>query len=72
MYKMLTRGMKHPVLNLTANNPAINPYVAWMELRSKAKSSVAIDGQGNMMVMLGEVCSIISLSDVMNNYEYCS
>lgn len=46
MYKMLTRGMKHPVLNLNTNNPAINPYVAWVELRSKAKSSVAIDGQG--------------------------
>lgn len=47
MYKMLTRGMKHPVLTLTANNPGINPYLGWQELKSKAKASVAIDGQGN-------------------------
>lgn len=48
MYKMLCRGTKHPVFNLTANNPGINPYLAWNELKSKAKASVAIDGQGNI------------------------
>lgn len=47
-YKMLLRGYKHPVLTLQVNNPAINPYVNWITLQSKAKTSVILDKQRNI------------------------
>lgn len=40
MYKMLCRGFKHPVMNLTSVQPFNNPYVAYMQLKDKAKTSV--------------------------------
>lgn len=46
MYKMLTRGYKHPVMNLTAASPALNPYVAWTQLSQVARRSVRLDEQG--------------------------
>jgi hypothetical protein len=46
MYKMLCRGYKHPVLNLRDNSPALNPYIAWIQLREKAITSILRDIQG--------------------------
>ena len=40
MYKMLCRGMKHPVFNLSASQYGTNPYYMWMNLKDKAKASV--------------------------------
>ena len=45
MYKMLTRGMKHPVFNLSASQYGTNPYYMWMQLKDKAKASVIADAQ---------------------------
>lgn len=45
MYKMLTRGMKHPVFNLGASQYGTNPYYMWMNLKDKAKASVISDAQ---------------------------
>ena len=45
MYKMLLRGYKHPVLTLQGNNPAINPYVNWISLKPKVKTSIVLDKQ---------------------------
>ena len=45
MYKMLTRGMKHPVFNLAASQYGTNPYYMWMQLKDKAKASVIADAQ---------------------------
>ena len=49
MYKMLCRGYKHIMLNLSSNSPAINPYIMYMELKDKAKTSLILDAQGNVM-----------------------
>ena len=46
MYKMLTRGMKHPVFNLAASQYGTNSYYMWMQLKDKAKASVIADNQG--------------------------
>lgn len=46
MYKMLCRGYKHTVLNLTSNSPALNPYIAWITLKDKAVTSIILDEQG--------------------------
>lgn len=40
MYKMLCRGMKHPVFNLAASQYGTNPYYIWMQLKDKAKIAV--------------------------------
>lgn len=45
MYKMLCRGMKHPVFNLNASQYGTNPYYQWMQLKDKAKAGVIIDAQ---------------------------
>ncbi len=47
MYKMLCRGYKHTVLNLRDNSPATNPYVAWLELKDRAKTSIINSEQGD-------------------------
>jgi len=47
MYKMLCRGYKHPVMNLSSPQPFINPYVAYLQLKDKAKASVINNSQGN-------------------------
>lgn len=44
VYKMLCRGIKHPVFNLSANG-ATNPYILWNSMKDKAKTSVIIDRQ---------------------------
>lgn len=48
MYKMLCRGYKHPVFNLTSNSPAVNPFVFWLQNKEKAKNSVTADKQGDI------------------------
>ena len=45
MYKMLCRGMKHPVFNLGASQYGTNPYYQWERLKNKAKAGVIIDWQ---------------------------
>ena len=47
MYKMLCRGYKHPVFNLSASQYGTNPYYMWMQMKDKAKSSVINDIQGD-------------------------
>lgn len=58
MFKYLSRGSSHPVYDLKSNNPALNPYVQWNILRSKAASSVKI--------------AISRSSDGWNNFFYNS
>lgn len=48
MYKMLTRGMKHPVFNLNASQYGTNPYYMWTSMRSKIKTSVINTMQGEV------------------------
>lgn len=45
MYRMLTRGYKHPVMSLTAASEALNPYVRWKVNLEKVKRSVTLDAQ---------------------------
>lgn len=45
MYKMLCRGMKHPVFNLNASQYGTNPYYQWMQLKDKARAGVIVDMQ---------------------------
>lgn len=44
VYKILCRGIKHPVFNLSANG-ATNPYTLWNSMKDKAKTSIIIDRQ---------------------------
>ena len=44
MYKMLTRGYVHPVMNLAASQYGTNPYYIWMQSKEEAKRSIIIDG----------------------------
>ena len=49
MYKMLCRGYKHPVFNLNASQYGTNPYYIWNDLKDKAKRSVIINAQGDIV-----------------------
>ena len=40
IYKMLCRGYKHPVLNLSASQYGTNPYYIWNELKEQARISI--------------------------------
>lgn len=40
LYKYLSRGSKHPVYDLKSSSPVLNPYHHWIDMKSKAKSSV--------------------------------
>lgn len=48
MYRMLTRGYQHPVFSLESRIEATNPYIIWMSLKDKAKTSVKLDNQGDI------------------------
>jgi len=50
VYKMLTRGYKHPVFNLGASQYGTNPFYEWKTLKDQAKRAVIIDAQGNINV----------------------
>jgi hypothetical protein len=49
MYKILCRGVKHPVFNLSASQYGTNPYYMWTTLQEKAKRSVMFDKQGDIL-----------------------
>ena len=40
MYKMLTRGYKHPVFNLQASQYGTNPYYMWIKLKEEARLDI--------------------------------
>lgn len=40
MFKYLSRGSKHPVYDVKASNPALNPIIQWNTLRPRAAASV--------------------------------
>lgn len=40
LFKYLSRGNKHPVYDLKAQNPTVNPFAQWNVLRPKAMASV--------------------------------
>lgn len=44
IYKMLTRGYVHPVMNLSASQYGTNPYYIWTQIKEEAKRSVINDG----------------------------
>ena len=43
LFKYLSRGSSHPVYDLKSQNPYTNPYVQWLNLKSKARTSVLND-----------------------------
>lgn len=49
MYRMLTRGYKHPVFNLGASQYGTNPKYEWEQLKQQAQRSVIIDKQGKVI-----------------------
>lgn len=49
MYKILCRGVKHPVFNLAASQYGTNPYHLWTTMQEKVKRSVMFDAQGNIL-----------------------
>lgn len=55
MYKILCRGQKHPVFNLSASQYGTNPYFMWNTLKEKVKRSVMFDKQGNILEEDGDM-----------------
>lgn len=49
MYKILCRGVKHPVMNLSASQYGTNPFFMWQQLKEEAKRSVIISEQGEVI-----------------------
>ena len=49
MYKILCRGHKHPVMNLSATQYGTNPFFMWNKLKDEAKRSVMLDEQGEVI-----------------------
>ena len=43
LFKYLSRGSKHQVYDLKSQNPALNPFLQWNALKTKAATSVKID-----------------------------
>lgn len=54
MYKILCRGYKHPVMNLSASQYGTNPFFMWNHLKDEAKRSVMFDEQGEVIEDNGE------------------
>ena len=42
LFKYLSRGSKHQVYDLKSQNPALNPFLQWNSLKTKAANSVKI------------------------------
>lgn len=42
LFKYLSRGSSHPVYSLKSNNPTLNPFLQWNNLRVKAATNVKI------------------------------
>lgn len=49
MYKILCRGYKHPVMNLSASQYGTNPFFMWNHLKDEARRSVILDEQGEVI-----------------------
>ena len=49
MYKILCRGHKHPVMNLSATQYGTNPFFMWNHYKDEVKRSVIIDAQGEIV-----------------------
>ena len=49
MYKMLTRGYKHPVFNLAASQYGTNPYYMFKSSKSEIRTSLILDAQGEVI-----------------------
>ena len=49
MYKMLTRGYVHPVMNLSASQYGTNPYFIWLQTKEEAKRSVINNGTDEIL-----------------------
>lgn len=49
MYKILCRGHKHPVMNLSASQYGTNPFFMWNHLKDEVKRSVMFDEQGDII-----------------------
>lgn len=47
MYKMLTRGYSHPVMNLKASQYGTNPYYMYMQMKDEVKRSVNNSSQSD-------------------------
>lgn len=43
MYKMLSRGYKHPIFNLAASQYGTNPYYEWKTMKEEVRRSVVND-----------------------------
>lgn len=54
MYKILCRGVKHPVFNLAASQYGTNPFYLWKTMKDEAKRSVIIQSQGDVVNDKGE------------------
>lgn len=50
LYKILCRGIKHPVFNLQASQYGTNPYYQWTILKEQAKRSVINDNVDEALV----------------------
>lgn len=62
MYKILCRGIKHPVFNLAASQYGTNPFYLWNNLKEQAKRSNLLDAQGNILEEDGDLwCSAFAL-----------
>ena len=49
MYKILCRGHKHTVMNLSATQYGTNPFFMWNHYKDEVKRSVIIDAQGEVV-----------------------
>lgn len=47
IFKYLSRGSQHPVFSLKSPNPALNPYMQWIGLKTKAANSTKIELNNN-------------------------
>lgn len=61
MYKMLTRGYRHPVMNLSASQYGTNPYYEWLRLSKEARIRYINDLSNK---------NIDNTSDVLNSAFY--
>lgn len=55
MWKMLTRGYKHPVLNLAASQYGTNPFYEWKSNKDEIRRSLIIQAQGDININDGNL-----------------
>jgi hypothetical protein len=64
LMRMLQRGYKHPVYDLTSNNPFTNAGLLWKEYQDKARNSVSTLDQAELKVLFDVQREFIK------NYDY--